>query len=159
MFKHTNNVVMIQNMNKCSLCKKSFGEENNSTWVNQNGDELKISETVEPTISADTSIGELSICEPCYHSLPSYFTQRDLYEIHYQFGLVFNEREQYELGVQALKRAISINTTANSLAALGYAQHYLGLTTEAISTYKKALEIEPENEIAKSNLKNIGDDK
>lgn len=76
----------------------------------------------------------------------------DLAEIHYQFGLDYNHRGNHACARESLEKARQSCETANILAALAYAEDYLGHKDSATAHYKRALELDPEHFISRQNL-------
>ena|SRR5213594_4190215 len=137
-------------MSKCTLCKTESPEKPTEPYA------LAAAKVAEPLAIAETSFGEFEICEACYRlGLPVYFTQSDLAEIHYQFGLEYLQRDQSSESVNALSRALQITESADILTALGHAESKRGDKETAIAHYHRALEIDPSNLAAKENLKNV----
>ncbi len=142
-------------MDRCSLCKTDLPEGASDVWTNQKGESISISRSEGPCAVADTSVGELTICELCYGSLPSYLLAGDLYEILYQFGLELENREEHERSVRSRTEALSIERTADALAALAYARDRLGQRDDAIGLYHSALELDPEHSMSLNNLEKM----
>jgi tetratricopeptide (TPR) repeat protein len=142
-------------MSDCALCKKHSSEgpaepsrsEDGQTAGGLGGKLWAV---------AETSLGQFEICEACYEQgLPVFFTQSDLAEIHYQFGLEYLERDQSAESIDALSQALRINESADTLAALGNAESRRGDQASAIAHYQRALELDPSNPTAKENLKGL----
>lgn len=131
-------------MSTCALCKEEILESEPEAWTTPDDEVVHISLSMFPSAIADTSIGELEICESCYlKGLPSYLTPEDLAEIHYQFGLEYAFRNDRQQSFESLKQALNFSETADILAALASSESELGHTELAVKHYKRALEIEP----------------
>ncbi|SRR5258705_11998608 len=138
-------------MSDCTLCKKQPGEGKTGASRLSDGQAADKLWAV-----AETSLGQFKICEACYEQgLPVFFTQSDLAEIHYQFGLGYLERDQSVESIDALSQALRISESADILAALGDAESKRGDHASAIAHYQRALEIDPSNATAKENLKSL----
>jgi tetratricopeptide (TPR) repeat protein len=142
-------------MDKCSLCGNDIPDGPDQHWTGPEGEKLSTGTTAQPSAVAETSVGELTICERCLAALPSYLLPEDVYEIYYQFGLDYRDREMHERSADVLCKALSFQKTADVLAALAYEQDQLGHRDEAIRLYEEALQIEPEHFMSKENLKLI----
>lgn len=142
-------------MDKCSLCQNDILEGPGLELTGPDGERLTMPETAEPSVVAETSVGELTICERCLTTLPEYLLPEDLFEIYYEFGLEYGHREMHEQSANVLRTALSLQKTADALAALAVAEGYLGHTNEAVALYQHALQIEPDHFISKENLKLI----
>jgi tetratricopeptide (TPR) repeat protein len=139
-------------MSNCALCKKEKPEGAGVSSATED----KGPEAAQPLAKAETSFGQFEICEACYEQgLPVYFTQSDLAEIHYQFGLEYLQQERSVESVDSLSRALQINESADILAALGHAESKRGDQETAISHYQRALEIDPSHATAKESLKGM----
>jgi len=139
-------------MSNCALCKKDEPEGSGvSSTTEDTGPE-----SARPLAKAETSFGQFEICETCYEQgLPVYFTQSDLAEIHYQFGLEYLHRDRSVESVDSLSRALQINESPDILAALGHAESKRGDQETAIAHYQRALEIDPSHATAKESLKSV----
>lgn len=125
-------------------------------WTGPDGLEFAVPRSALPCILVETSLGEFDICEACYlGGLPEFFLPEDVAEVHYQFGLDYTQRQQYVLGVEALRRARQILESADILASLGYAEDLSGNREVARGQYRRALEIEPGHFIAGMNLRQL----
>lgn len=140
-------------MEKCSLCKSNIADGPSENWNGPEGVEISIAPSAHPSAVADTSVGELTICERCLNALPDYLLPEDLYEIHYQFGLDYRDREMHERSADALRKALSFRVTTDGLAALAYAQDQLGHRDEAIRMYEQVVGIDPDHFMTRENLK------
>ncbi len=141
-------------MDTCTLCKAPIPGTSPETWTTLDGQAVEVARSISPSIVAHTSVGEFAICEACYlHRLPSYFTPQDLAEIHYQFGLEYRDRQQFDRCVESLTEARGISETADIVAALAAAQDDLGCGELAVDLYRRALELDPSHFMARENLK------
>jgi tetratricopeptide (TPR) repeat protein len=142
----------------CSFCKKHLPSDISSKWISQDGVTLNVGGCSLPYVIAVTTLGELSVCEECYTSLPDYLTQEDLAEIHYQFGLEYRDRGNHQRSLDSCKRSIALTRTPKVLSAIGDAHRCLGNRNEAIDAYRKALELDPSESMAKNNLARLMSD-
>tara|TARA_B100001142_G_scaffold227014_1_gene225130 strand:- start:27 stop:557 length:531 start_codon:yes stop_codon:yes gene_type:complete len=68
-------------------------------------------------------------------------------------GFTYSETEQYELAIYYYQEALKSDENYNiALNNLGYAYEKQRMIKEAISTYKKVIETEPQNETAISRI-------
>jgi tetratricopeptide (TPR) repeat protein len=101
-------------------------------------------------------LGDFEICEPCYRQgLPVFFSQADLAEIHFRFGLEYCELGRWSDSVEALSRALQIAESADTLVALGLAEEKQGNRETAVSHYHRALEIDPAHPGARESLQKV----
>ena len=143
-------------MDSCSICKADIPESSLETWENDDGLAVHVGLTQYPSAIAETSIGEVEICEACYLlGLPKFFTSDDQAEIHFQFGVEYSHRENYDSSVRSLTEALSLSETADIYAHLGYSLGYLGDNEAAVAHYEKAPQIDPTHFMSTENLKNI----
>jgi len=143
-------------MDECSLCKKQLPDDGRSeTWTTDDGESVVIGRSAEASAVADTSLGELTICEQCFNALPDYLDSTDLYEIHYQFGLEYRDRKMTKRSAAALRKALSFLKTPDALAALAHAEDRMGNHEAAVSLYEQALQIDSDHFMSKENLKHM----
>ena len=145
-------------MSICTLCKANLPEGSAEPWTLPTGEVIQVVRSAMPSVVADTSIGEFEVCDCCYRrGLPKFFTPQDVTEIHYQFGLDYQDRRQFAESVELLTQARHITETADIVAALAYSESELGHREVAITHYRRALEIDPSHFLSRENLKNIDD--
>ena len=143
-------------MDHCSICNSSLPEGEPEVWRTTEGDEIKISKHTFPSVVAETSLGEFTICEACYlKCLPTYFTPSDIASIHYEFGIEYGNAGDHERQIESLRKAQNIEETADILAMLAVAENACGRREKARLLYRKALLLEPEHFMARENLKNL----
>ena len=143
-------------MSNCTLCKTHLPDAVPESWTTPRGEVVQVAQTAKPSAIADTSVGEFEICESCYRrGLPAFFTPQDLAEIHYQFGLEYTHRGQFDCGAESLTQARRISETADIVAALAHTEDKLGHRELAIAHYRRALEIDPSHFMSRQNLKRL----
>lgn len=143
-------------MDICALCKKQIESTSFEVWTTQEGEAVSVPLSDVTSVIAKTSIGNLEICESCYvGSLPTFFTPEDLAEIHHQFGLEYNHRQQFSQSRRCLAQARQISESADILASLAFAEDKLGHKDLAATHYRRALEIDPSHFMARENLKKL----
>ena len=136
----------------CSICNAKM-QTSPELWTLPTGEAVEVDHERNPSAYVKTSVGEFEICEACYvGGLPTFFSANDLAEIHFQFGLDYNERGNYARARESIARARQTSETANILAALANAEDSLGHRDSAIAHYERALELEPEHFISRANL-------
>lgn len=141
-------------MSICTLCKSQICERSPEPWTAQDGQVVHVTHSVAASVVAETSLGELEICESCYlQGLPSHLAPQDLAEIHYQFGLEYGFRNQFIQSVEAITRARGLVETADILASLAHSENELGHRALAIEYYRRALEIDPSHFMSRENLR------
>jgi len=80
----------------------------------------------------------------------------DYYLALYNKGLVYLKQEEYDMSINCYDKALKIKPKdASSWNDKGVAFERLGKDKEAIQCYEKAVEYDPDNTIAKGNLKNL----
>ena len=78
----------------------------------------------------------------------------------YRLGLIFLTQERYPGAATQFKRAIAIDAThVRAHGALGVAYQKLGNISEAIRTFERVLELEPNNKVALEMLKQLHESK
>ena len=143
-------------MSDCTICKKDVPDSASEAWTTPDGNVVHVARTADACALVNTSLGEFVICESCYRrGLPPFFTREDAAEIHYEFGLEYRDRRQFDLSVQSLTQACAISETADNVAALAYSENELGNRELAIAHYRRALEIDPSHFMSRENLRNM----
>ena len=143
-------------MTTCTLCKTQIPETAPEQWATPKGEVIEVARSAVPFAVVDTSVGEFEICEPCYQrGLPVFFSPQDVAEIHYQFGLEYRDRRQFDRSVESLTQARRISETADIVAALAHAEDERGRREVAITHYRRALEIDPSHFMSQQNLERI----
>lgn len=141
-------------MECCSLCKIPIPENEPDSWFTDDGECLNVRKSAIPTALAETSLGEIYICETCYQKgLPVFFTSDDLAQIHYQFGLEYHVSGNNQRSIESLSMACQIAESAEILAALALAESEIGHIEAARALYLRALEIDPQHFMSIENLK------
>ncbi|MBX3742392.1 MAG: tetratricopeptide repeat protein [Akkermansiaceae bacterium] len=129
---------------KCGLCKSIIGEATPEVWIAPDDDQLLVNRSEKASALAETSVGEIMICEECYvRGLPTYFTPDDLMEIHHQFALDHMHRGEFLLAGESLRKALGQRETADIVSALALTESHLGGPEAAIPLCRRALEIDP----------------
>ena len=146
---------MQEDSDTCSMCHRAYTITRTDTWTTDNGTPLILGSSDMGFAVVTLNGEEVEICEKCYldGSLKGRIQCRDMYEVHYEFGLCFLQRERYEDALQAFKEAMEIGIDSKLLASIGLAYGYLGQHTLAKVSYQRALELDPSNFCAGSNLK------
>jgi tetratricopeptide (TPR) repeat protein len=143
-------------MSICTLCKADLPEAAPEPWTIPTGEVVQVTRSAVASAVADTSVGEFEICEACYQrALPAFLTPQDAAEIHYQFGLEYSNREQFDRSAESLTQARGISETADIVAALAHAEDGRGHRELAITHYCRALEIDPTHFMSRQNLQRI----
>jgi tetratricopeptide (TPR) repeat protein len=145
------------NGEKCALCGVFYPYSKLESW-NRNGGKISILKTnVVLAVLFYKTPRELEVCEICYENgkLEAALNREDLHEAHDSFGDAFSYHEQYEKAKIAFQKAIEIKESADCLAGLGYVEHLLGNTIEAVKSYNRALQLDSSHFIARENLKNL----
>lgn len=143
-------------MESCSLCKKPIPEADSDAWLTEDGAHIDATKSAMPTALAETTLGEVVICEDCYRGrLPTYFTKEDLAQIHYQFGLEYHMLHDYEHSKKSLTRSLELVESADVLAALASTESASGHIEAARTLYLRALKIQPAHFMSTENLKNL----
>jgi tetratricopeptide (TPR) repeat protein len=136
----------------CSLCKKRLLADGAQRWVSGTGEALSIGVSSTAYAFVCSSLGELYVCETCYASLPAFISQADRAEIHYQFGLEHGEKGNHQESLNCFMRALALERTPRLLSAIAGAYVCLGERDKAIASYKEALSLDSEEEVARANL-------
>jgi tetratricopeptide (TPR) repeat protein len=69
--------------------------------------------------------------------------------IYYNLGWCYNERDDYELAEDHLKRSIELDTTySNSYLELGFAQYKRSKYADALVNFNKTIQLDPASELA-----------
>lgn len=107
----------------CSLCKKPFPMDVPESWTDQEGDGFVVTGSSVNYAVAETSVGELNVCEECADQLPDYLIAEDRSEIFYQFGLGFlnagDPRRAIDYFIKAEKNAEVLFSLGNAYSDLG----------------------------------------
>lgn len=138
----------------CAICKTRFELDQQQEWTTEDGETVVYESSSVKTVIADTSLGEMRICEPCIRQgLPEYFTEQDRSEVHYQIALEYScFSEDWRTALEYLSKTLE---TPKSLAAMGNCHSRSGDKTKAAECYRRALKIDPTHFIASENLKNL----
>jgi tetratricopeptide (TPR) repeat protein len=143
-------------MSICTLCQEPIPDLPPEAWTTQGGQVVYVARSEEPSAIVDTSLGEFEICLSCYrHPLPSFFTPEDLAAIHYQFGLEYSDRRDFERSTESLVQARILLETADIVAHMAYAECELGHKEAAAKLYRRALEIDPSHVMSQQNLRRL----
>lgn len=139
-------------MNQCSICKTEIEDDLSETWTDPQGESVEIELSSKVKALAETSVGEIYVCEECYgRGLPNYFDQDDLVEIYTQFGLGYLMSDDYEAAQKAFSKAIALERNPDTLANLACAESYLENDSLAKKLYDEALSIDPDHLMSNLN--------
>jgi len=140
---------------QCSFCNKRLVATASEKWLATSGELIAVPKSEILYIFAETSKGEVCLCEECYkkESLDD-FNADDLAEIHYQFGLEYRESGCSSKSVDALHRALKFRKTADMLAAIALSYGDIGDHKLECEFYRQALVLDPRHFAASENLKN-----
>lgn len=135
----------------CTFCQ---GRSPQSILESSDSQQFEITPSASPVACAETSRGEVWICEACYqHALPIHLCQPDLAEIHHQFGLEYLARNRFRCGVASLTQARQLAESADIVASLAYAESALGHREAAVALYHHALKLNPSHHMSRENLR------
>ena len=145
-------------INKCCICAKVIVESLDGraiTYTSEDG--VKISVPYDSTISIlwPRTNGQLWVCEQCYpEAVAARFQGIDLAEVHYFFGLEYQEKKLFDLAKMCFIRALAIEKKAAYLAALATLP---GERLEKIRLNREALSLDSNCIVASLNLANLLD--
>jgi len=137
----------------CAICGEAIKEELAGQEVIYTGpDDIQVSLPCDMAISAllRKDGKDIWICEQCYpDGVSKHFSGDDLAEIHYGFGLDYQDKKRLDLAKVCFLRAIAVRRKANYFAALGTVAQRREIQ---IQYYREALALDPECLIARLNL-------
>jgi tetratricopeptide (TPR) repeat protein len=142
---------------QCSVCGREFPSDKTEVWATEGDELLTVELSSEAYAVAETSLGELQICESCY-SLRRKFdllTPADQRDLHIEFAIEYISRELWEKAIASCRHALDFGPDSRIFFNLGLAHTGLGLTDDAIKSYERAIELDPEDVYAKANLKQL----
>ena len=90
-------------------------------------------------------------------------TQNKESEKYYKEGINYYEKGEYKVAIQYFNKAIELDDTkskyytANVYFIRGTSKENMGWYLEAFQDYQKSLELNPNNDVARKNIKNIQD--
>lgn len=142
----------------CSICGIVIPESLDGRMVTYTGDEgINMSIPYDSTVSIlwPREHDQIWICERCYpHAVSNRFHGSDLAEVHYLFGLEYQEKKVRRLAKTCFRRALAIVRKADYLAALGT---LADTRLEKIRLYREALLLDPQCIVASLNLATLLD--
>ena len=139
---------------QCSLCGKQFDLDTVERWGADANHSVELRGTSEVLACANTTLGELDICEECYLRRNKFhlMSPSDRREIHDQFGLEYQHRKNWLSSIEAFSKAAEINRDADVLLSMGGSYEGLNDPQMAKKCYSEALTLEPDNRFARENL-------
>jgi tetratricopeptide (TPR) repeat protein len=144
---------------KCSECGKLLVATSSDKWRASSGELIAVPKFDIAYIFAQTSKGEICMCEECYTAKNfGSFNSADLSEIYYQFGLEYQELGRFSESVDALHKGLQLMRSADMLAAIAYSYGETGDCKLASEFYRQALSVDPTHFSAQENLKNCMSD-
>ena len=136
----------------CAFCETIFEPSEFQHWVSSEGETVVVPSSDRIYVLAELDRGETCICEACYRArafLPA--SDEELLDVHYQFGLTYNDAGDQRSAVQAFKAALAIRETADILAGLARSHGELGEPEEEIGLLRRAVALQP-GHFAECNL-------
>ena len=116
----------------CTFCRKTISSTGTEEWTDAYGTSFMIDKPDIKYALADTSLGEICICDECYKSQEfTGFLPADICEIHYQFGLGFLQASEDEQALKALNSALNYGSSTDLFLALTRAHSRLGHHAES----------------------------
>ena len=123
-------------------------------WTNEEGESITIKRSSEISIVAETSLGELHICENCYKLRGKFelMTPGDLRNVHAEFAIEYSDRKLWDKSISSCYEALALGADSEVYFLLGVAYEGAGLKGQAVQSYNRAIELDPENVCARQNL-------
>jgi tetratricopeptide (TPR) repeat protein len=146
---------------RCSVCGKEFPLDREEVWTTEKNEALAVELSSEPYAIVETTLGELQICEKCYESRRNFgfFTPADQREVHIEFAIEYISVKLWGKAIACCRHALELGPDSRIFFNLGLAYTGAGLRDDAIKSYERAVELDPEDAYAKSNLKLLRDEK
>lgn len=140
--------------NECNYCGKVFEPAEMEKWSSSKSDDYLILPRYDQVFAlVSLAYGERYVCEDCFlNGTVELLDDMEFSELHYQFGLEYLQRKQYQQALDCFNMASQRVQSANNLVSLAIAHEHLNNVAYALEFLEKAREIEPDNPFVLGNL-------
>ncbi len=141
---------------RCFICERLLLATASEKWRASSGELIAVqkSEQAYVMIKAEKTGVDICVCEDCYKkNLFNRFSNEEIAEIHYQFGLEYRESGFHNDSIDALHRGLQLKPSADMLAAIALGYGQLGDYKLEHEFYRQALELDQKHEVACRNIK------
>lgn len=128
----------------------------NPEWGDGGDTPIEVPPGYIPCGVIDTGLVVRLVCEECYHAgkLES-FSKEELYALHYAFGLEYQLLGRYVESVTAYRKALGVQVSVDVLVLAAEVEGMLGHSQEQEAHYKRALEVDPNDVLARRGLSGV----
>jgi len=139
---------------QCSICKQLILPDKMSTWVDSDGNEIKVPESAAILALIEDGGTEYLVCESCYpEKAMSVIPPPLMHDLHYQFGLEYMARgDRSDRSKCAFLRALDVRRSAEALTGLAQT---IQDHSKSVVLLKEAIEISPDFKYAHSVLEDF----
>lgn len=140
----------------CTICGKRFSLDSREIWTTPQGDPIELNRSSGKFVVGELSTGEVVVCEECLRlDRCSPFSAADRAELYYQLGLEYVHEGRFRAAIEGLTRSLQCERTSRAVETLASCYSEIGDVDQAVTFYREALELDPGNEVAATNLNTL----